>query len=407
MSKYLIIGNSAAAVGAVEGIRRTDAEGQITVLSREKYHTYSRPLISYLLEGKTDLDRMKYRPDSFYADNKADFVNAEAREIRPKEKIVVTDKGDFSYDKLLIATGSNPFIPPFEGLDSVEDKFTFMSLDDALGIREKVSKGSRVLIIGAGLIGLKCAEALAKLAGSVTVTDISAQVMPSVLDEECAALVKKVIEDNEIRFNLSDSVKRFEKGKAYMASGGTIEFDILVVAAGVRPNTTLFGPLGEAARGIPVDEMCKTPAEDIYAAGDCTVSFDITTGKYRILALLPNAYMQGCCAGTNMAGGNMEYKNAFPLNAIGFFGYHILSAGSMAGDSFTQTDGTNYKRLFTEGGKLKGFLMSGEIARAGIYTSLIREQTPLDEIDFELLKHNPSLAALGLSKIKKCLGEEV
>lgn len=407
MAKYLIIGNSAAAVGAVEGLRQVDREGEITIISREKYHTYSRPLISYLLQGKTDLERMKYRPNCFYSENGATLVFAEAREIDADSKRVLTDKGDFPYDKLLIATGSKPFIPPFEGIDEVEHKFTFLSLDDALQIQQKLTPKSRVLIVGAGLIGLKCAEAVAGLAGGVTVTDIARQVMPSVLDEQCADIVKGVLEKNGIRFILGDSVKRFEKGRAQMSDGEAVEFDILVIAAGVRPNVDLFQPIGEGKKGIPVDEACRTAAADIYAAGDCTLSFDITSEQYKIMALLPNAYAQGYCAGVNMAGGEMKYSDAFPLNAIGFFGYHILSAGSMSGESFTQSDGVNYKRLFYEQDRLKGFLLAGDIARAGIYTSLIRERTPLSEIDFELLKNNPTLAAFGLNRIKKCLGEEV
>lgn len=407
MAKYVIIGNSAAGIGAVEGIRQVDEQGDITIVSKERYHTYSRPLISYLLQGKTDLQKMKYRSDSFYADNKVNLIFAEAQKIDAVNKVVKTSNGDISYEKLLIATGSKPFVPNFEGLENVQNKFTFMSLDDALALNEKITPESKVLIIGAGLIGLKCAEALAKLAGSVTVTDIADQAMPSVLDKECAKIVQKVIEDNGIKFLLGDSVARFEAHKAYLKSGSEVDFDVLVIAAGVRPNTELLENIAEINRGIVINEKCQTTADSIYAAGDCVLSYDITSEQIKILALLPNAYMQGYTAGVNMAGGDASFKKAFPMNAIGFFGYHILSAGSMTGESFVETDGENYKRLFYKDDKLKGFILAGNIQKAGIYTSLIREQTPLSEIDFELIKKNPTLAAFGLSKIKKCLGEEV
>ncbi|MDD4316708.1 MAG: FAD-dependent oxidoreductase, partial [Clostridia bacterium] len=132
--KYVIIGNSTAAIAAVEGIRQVDKQGEITLLSKEAHHTYSRPLISYYLSGKTDLDRMKYRPDSFYADNKVSFFSgAEAKAI-DREKMLVTlaDGRQISYDKLLIATGSTPFVPPFKGLDVVNKVHTFYTLNDAL-----------------------------------------------------------------------------------------------------------------------------------------------------------------------------------------------------------------------------------------------------------------------------------
>jgi NAD(P)H-nitrite reductase large subunit len=407
MAKYLIIGNSAAAVGAVEGIREVDKQGDITVISKEKYHTYSRPLISYLLQGKTTLQNMKYRPDSFYSDNNVNFICVQAQSIDVEKKIVHTSVGDIDYQKLLTATGSKPFIPNFEGLDNIRNKFTFMSLDDALELNEQLTQESKVLIIGAGLIGLKCAEALAKPARSITVTDIADQVMPSVLDKECSGIVKNIIEHNGIKFLLGDSVLRFEENKAYMKSGAEIDFDILVIAAGVRPNVELLQNIAQINRGVVIDENCKTTADSIYAAGDCALSYDFTSEQTKILALLPNAFMQGFCAGVNMAGGYKSYKNAFPMNAIGFFGYHILSAGGMVGESYMESDGQNYKRLFFKDDKLKGFILAGNIQKAGIYTSLIREQTPLSEIDFELIKKYPTLAAFGLNKIKKCLGEEV
>ena len=130
---YVIIGNSAAAIGCVEGIRSVDKTGEITLLSQERFHTYSRPLISYLLEGKTDLERMKYRPDSFYRDMGVDArLGVTVTAIRPREHKVVCATGEeIPYDKLLVATGSAPFVPAIQGLEEVERKFTFLSLEDA------------------------------------------------------------------------------------------------------------------------------------------------------------------------------------------------------------------------------------------------------------------------------------
>ena len=111
------------------------------------------------------------------------------------------------------------------------------------------------------------------------------------------------------------------------------------------------------------------------------------------MALLPNAYMQGECAGINMAGGEALYDKGIPMNAIGFFGLHIVSAGTYDGDEYLETDGESYKKLVTKDGLLKGFIIMGDVRRAGIYTSLIREKTPLDTIDFELIKRSPQLMA--------------
>ena len=126
--RYVIIGNSAAGIGAVQGIRELDKEGEITLISDEKYHTYSRPLISYLLKGTVTEENMKYRPDSFYADNKVTAIlGKKAVSINKEEKSVVLDDGNaVQYDKLLVATGSKPFVPGFKGLDTVKNTFSFM-----------------------------------------------------------------------------------------------------------------------------------------------------------------------------------------------------------------------------------------------------------------------------------------
>lgn len=404
--KYVIIGNSAGAIGCVEGIRKVDPDGAITLIASEPHHTYSRPLISYLIYGKTDEERMKYRSSSFYADNKVDArLGVTVTKIDTAAKTVTTDKGDtVPYDRLLIATGSTPFVPDMEGLDSVEKKFTFMTLDSAKALEAELTPESRVLIIGAGLIGLKCAEGICSKVGDITVVDLADRILPSILDKAGSEIMQKHIEKSGVKFILSDSVKKFSGATAELGSGKTVDFDILVIAVGVRPATAIAAEAGIAVnRGIVTDNRCQTSIPDVYAAGDCTESFDITTGQNKIMALLPNAYMQGECAGINMAGGEFLYDKAIPMNAIGFFGLHIVSAGSYEGEEYVEISGDNYKKLVTKDGLLKGFILMGEVKRAGIYTSLIRERTPLDTVDFELIKTKPQLMAFARSERDKKL----
>ena len=393
---YVIIGNSAAAVGCIEGIRSVDKEGGITVISDEPYHVYSRPLISYLLYGKTDEERMKYRPDDFYEKNHVKTIlGVRAEKIDSGRKAVVLAGGDsIPFDKLLIATGSRPFVPPMAGLDKVEKKFSFMKLDDAKALGKAITKESRVLIIGAGLIGLKCAEGIRDRVGSLEVVDLADRILPSILDEAGSAMVRKYLESHGIRFYLGDSVAQFGPGSAQLKSGKRLTFDVLVVAVGVRPNTQLAADIGcKVGRGIAIDERSATSLPDIYAAGDCCECFDIAGGCERILAILPNAYLQGETAGVNMAGGSKCFDNAIPMNAIGFFGLHVITAGSYDGDAWVQSSEQTYKKLVTKDNRLKGFILIGDVARAGIYTSLIREKTPLDTIDYELIREKPQLMA--------------
>ena len=393
--RYVIIGNSAAGIGAVEGIRKIDEHGEITVISNEPCHTYSRPLISYLLCGKTTKEKMKYRGNSFYAENHCTFLPGRtATAIDPAKKKVALDDGRLvPYDKLLVATGSSPFVPPFAGLESVGGFYTFMSLGDAEAISAALDQSKRVLIIGAGLIGLKCAEGIYGQAAHITVIDLAPRILSSILDEEGAGIVQQHLENKGIECRLSCSVQRFEGHTAILQDGGQIEFDLLVVAVGVRPNTALLKGIADIDKGIIINGKAQTTAADIYAAGDCVQTIDASSGGSKIMALLPNAYMQGECAGINMAGGEKNFDTAIPMNAIGFFGLHVITAGNYSGDVYEKTGASDYKRLFYGDNKLNGYILIGDVDKAGIYTGLVRERTPLDEIDFDLICEKPGLMA--------------
>lgn len=406
MKQYVIIGNSIAAVGAIESIRRVDTEGPITVISEEPHAVYGRPLISYWLWGKTDRERMNYRPADFYEKNGVELLLGKtATDIDPKAQQVTLKSGEtLAYDELLVATGSRPFVPPMEGLDKVAQAFSFMTLDDAAALGEAITPDSRVLIVGAGLIGLKCAEGIHERVKEITVVDMADRILPSVLDEDSSKRVQAYLEEKGLRFILSDSAAAFEKNRVTLKSGKTLDFDVLVLAVGVRPNTELVAQAGgEVARGIVIDTSGRTSLPHVYAAGDCCESYDITTGQNRILALLPNAYQQGEAAGAAMAGQEKPFEAAMPINAVGFMGLHIVTAGSYNGEKSVVEDGDDYRCFFVENGVLNGVILIGDIRRAGIYTSLIRERTPLDTVDFEAMKRYPQLMAFPLTERKAAL----
>ena len=405
--KYVIIGNSIAATGCIEGIRRVDQEGEITVVGREPYPVYSRPLISYLLLGKTDRERMAYRPKEFYEKNGCELLAGKsAVSLDAAAHTVSLDDGSaLSYDKLLVATGSRPFVPPIKGLDTVGGYHTFLTLDDALKLNAEVNEDSEVLIIGAGLIGLKCAEGISRKVKRITIVDMAQQVLPSVLDAGGAEVVKAHIEAQGVTLHLGVSIEALEGKEMLLADGRRIPFTALVVAAGVRPEVELVKAAGgEVNRGIRTDTTGLTTLPDVYAAGDCAESHDISNGTNRILALLPNAYMQGEAAGNRMAGGELVFDRAIPLNATSLWGLHMTTAGSYIGQDVIYGTGGDYKRLFYEGDLLKGFIIIGNVERTGIYTALIRNRTPLSSIDFELICEKPQLMAFSKAERKRQLG---
>lgn len=412
MAQYVVIGNGVAAVGCIEGIRKEDAAGKIIVISEEPHPVYCRPLISYYLEGKTNLEKMAYRDKNFYERMECEVLyGKKAVQIDPSTKqIALNDDTVIPYDKLCIATGSSPFVPPFTGLGSVEQKHSFMTIDDMLELEASINENSDVLIVGAGLIGLKCAEGLKDRVSSITICDLADRVLSSILDADCAAIMQKHLEQNGINFMLNDSAISFDKNTAFMKSGKTVRFDVLVLAVGVRANTSLIkGIGGEVNRGILISNKMETSIPDIYAAGDCTEGEDISFHDKRVLAILPNAYMQGNCAGINMAGGSSVFDKGIPMNSIGFFGLHAMTAGSyytaeQGCELYEEKSEGTLKRLFTSGDYLTGFILIGATERAGIYTSLIRERIPLSSIDFEMLKKTATSTAFSVEKRKQFFG---
>jgi len=239
----------------------------------------------------------------------------------------------------------------------------------------------------------------------ITCVDLSSRVLSSILDDESSEIVKKHLENNNISFYLEHQITELDEDSAVLDDNTKIPFDVLVLAVGVRPNVSLIKDIGgKTNRGIIIDERCRTSIPDIYAAGDCCESIDISSEEAKVMALLPNAYMQGECAGMNMSGVDFVFDKAIPMNAIGFFGLHIITAGTYSGDVYFESDGKNYKKLFYSNNKLNGFILVGNVEKAGIYTSLIREKTPLDTLDFELICKIPGLMAFSKETRAEKLG---
>ncbi len=393
MKTYVIIGGGVAAVGCAEGIRSVDTSSRVIIIAGERRPAYYRPMISYYLEGKTDFEKMEYRPAGFYEENKIELICDAAVSLDSASHTVTLSGGDtIRYDAVCVATGSRPFVPPMEGLDGVTCKTGFLTEEDACALEKAVTCDSRVFIVGAGLIGLKCAEGLCGRVGSITVCDLAPRVLSSILDDTAAGIMQKKLEEHGIRFLLGDTVSRFDRDTAHMKSGVDIGFDVLVLAVGVRANVSLVADAGGlVGRGIVVDERMRTTLDSVFAAGDCAEAADISSGSRRVMAIMPNAVLGGRCAGINMAGGSASFDNAVPMNAIGFFGLHALTAGSYDGEMYEERGDGTLRRLYVKDGMLSGFMLIGSVERAGIYTSLIRNQIPLETVDFEELRRLPSM----------------
>lgn len=397
--KYVIIGASAAGLATAESIRKNDKDGEITILTRESFLPYSRPAISYYLKGKVSQNDMMLRKQAYYKSNKIDVItNADVKSIDIENKTVKAGRKSYPYDKLCLATGSKPFVPPMKNVDKKANVFSFLDLASSKAIKEYANSNTKAVVIGGGLIGMKAAEGLSKICKSVDVIEFAPRILPSILDSKAALSVKKHIEENGgVKFHLNDTiVEAKSKGKlinsVVLKSGKVLKCDMLVVAVGVRPETELAENAGLTVdRGIITNtQTMQTSNEDIYACGDCTVSIDMLDGNKKIIALWPNAVQQGRVAGSQMAGGIEVIDGTYSVNAIDFYGLRICTCGVInpADESYNDIVCQNenqYKRLITKNNKLVGFVLINSSDNAGLYTRMITEGIDLDTINGNIM----------------------
>lgn len=396
--KYIIIGASAAGIACAEQIRKEDAHGEIIVLSEERFLPYSRPSISYYLKGAVSEKAMRLRTPGYYASRKITLLcDMHVTGIDVAKKIVKVGRKQFAFDKLCLCTGSVPFVPPVQNIEGKENVFTFLDLAAVKAIKAKANQTTRAVVIGAGLIGMKAAEGLSKVCKSVDVVELSPRILPSILDPQSSKRVKAYVEEHgHLHFHLGDTVKAVKsRGKkitgVVLGSGKELPCDMLVVAVGVRPQTALAQKAGlQVARGIVTDPVTmQTSQKDIFAAGDCVLSHDMLDESDKIIALWGNAVLQGKVAGSRMAGGDLALGGSFAVNAIDFYGLRICTCGliNATGDAYREVikqDKDSYKRLIIRDHRLVGFVLIGASENAGIYTSLIENQTDLRTLKGDL-----------------------
>ncbi|MBR1531052.1 MAG: NAD(P)/FAD-dependent oxidoreductase [Eubacterium sp.] len=419
--KYVIIGASAAGLACAEQIRKEDKSGEITVLTKEQYFPYSRPSISYYLKGAVKEKEMYLRKPLYYAANRIEIVTgAKVMGIDRAAKTVKVGRKVYPYDKLCICTGSKPFIPPMKNVSGKENACTFLDLASSKVIKEKANGNTRAVVIGAGLIGMKAAEGLSKICKSVDVVELSPRILPSILDAKSSKGVKKYIEEKgHIKFHLGDTVTEAKsRGKkitsVILKSGKELKCDMLILAVGVRPETELAERAGlKVDRGIIVNsKTMQTSDKNVYAAGDCTVSIDMLDGRKKVIALWVNAVLQGSVAGSQMAGGKQTLGGAYSVNAIDFYGLRICTCGLINAEGEQYNDriiqsGNSYKRLIFEDNRLVGFVLINASENAGIYTSLIENQTDLSGLEGNIFE-TPSLFLFEKSvRAQKLKGEAV
>jgi NAD(P)H-nitrite reductase large subunit len=391
-TRYLIVGNSAGGIGAVEAIREVDADGLITILSDEPYPAYSRPEISEYLAGLTTVERMLFRPPDFYEKNGVETIlGVAASGLDPQKKRLELDDGRaVTWERLLLATGGRPTVPPIPGADR-EGVHTFTTLADADLIRAALKPDCRVVVIGAGLIGLSLTHALVRLGVPVVMVELLDRPLANALDREAAGVVESALRKAGVELVFGQTVAEVlgrseddrRVGGVHLQDGRQIPCDILAIAIGVTPRTELAAGAGlRVNRGIVVDRRMTTSHPDVYACGDAAEAFDFVHGGERVTPIWPNAYIGGRVAGFNMSGQETVYGGGTAMNALSYFGLAIVSAGLQEpGDGpeyevLASSDGdAAYRKVVLRDGRVAGLTFVGDIERSGIVFGLMRDGT--------------------------------
>ncbi len=405
--KYVIVGNGVASIGAIEGIRRQDTDGEITVISEEAVSTYGRPLISYYLANKVSADKLPLRSESFYEDNKVQqMLSTRVASIAPNNHALTTEAGEtVSYDKLLLATGGGPYSPPIGGLNG-PDIYTFTTQADAEALMQTASTATKAVIVGAGLIALKAAEALHMRGLDVTLV-VRSRIMRVYFDEAAGNLLVNHLEKKGIKFAQGATPQAVLRNKDGRVTGldtdkGELEADFIVMAAGVRPRKELAEAAGlTTGLGVVVNDHMQTSDPDIFSAGDVTEAAEMLTGEPVVMPIWPNAYNQGVNAGLNMAEANLVYPGSLAMNSISYYGLPTMSIGVVNPPPKYEDDyevnihvekaAFVYRKLVFRDNRLVGCILIGDVDHAGFYTGFIRFKLELShESKSDMLTGAPS-----------------
>jgi NAD(P)H-nitrite reductase large subunit len=400
--RYVIVGASAAGMAAAEAIRALDEHGSITVFSEEPDPPYFRPLIPFLISGRKCAADMAMSGQGPYCGGGIDVrLNARVERINTLARTVEIPGGEqAAYDRLLIATGSQSFIPPEIEGTGIEGVFALRTLAAARAAASRVSEARHAVMLGGGMLNLKVAFALLECGLRVTLIVRSPQVLSQLMEPEDTALIRNALNNAGLKI-LTGSGARSILANGNGVSGVLLEdgreiaCEMVCIGKGVQPNVNFEHDGIQMDRGVVVDGATASSAAHVYAAGDVAVTFDPITGGRIVTGLWTNAVEMGRCAGFNMAGRPTGYGGTFGiLNATQVADVAFVSMG------IVHTTGRNYethvagstgayrKLVFSaDGDFLVGVLLVGDISRAGLYRFVIKERMPVARIKSHIINH--------------------
>lgn len=381
VSKYVIVGNGIAGLSAAKEIRNSDKESSITIISSEEYLTYYRVKLSHYISKIFDDNELLVNKESWYDENNIEVIlNKIVEKIDLDNKQVKLDDGKVvDYDKLLLANGSRPFVPPIAGKFK-EGVFALRTLKDLKYIKKYFSSCEDITVIGGGLLGLEAAWAIKELGKKVNVVEFFPYLLPRQLDKELADIVSQKLRDSGLNLYFDTAAEEIlGEAKAEglrFKDNSEMKTDAVLFSAGIRPNIDLVRETAiDFDKGVKVDSYLRTNMEGIYAAGD------IAEVNGVVLGLWTAANEQGKIAGANMVGANREYKLPEPFTTLNIGDISLFSVGNIKDFStvlkFDEED--THFRLFITGNKLTGGILLGDLSKMSSVRKAVTSNMDISE----------------------------
>ncbi|MBT9447585.1 MAG: NAD(P)/FAD-dependent oxidoreductase [Hyphomonadaceae bacterium] len=378
--RLVVIGNGMAGCRAVEEILALASDRfAITIIGAERQVNYNRIMLSPLLAGDKTFDEIVLNDASWYADNGIELITGCAASAvdRDARRVELEDGRVLPYDALILATGSNPLMLPIPGMD-LPGVVTFRNVDDVETMLAACGKGGRAAVIGGGLLGLEAAAGLARNGMDVTVVHLMPILMERQLDQSASYLMVRELERRGIAVLLEAKTAAFEGRERVEAvrfdDGGVTPADLVVVAAGIRPNADLARECGlDVKRGVVVDDALRTSDPSIYAVGECVEHAGLC---YGLVAPIWNQCR--ALASTLASDGALAFKGGETGTKLKVSGVEVYSAGLFAGHDrqedvvFRDAARGVYKRLVFDNERLVGAVLFGDADDGPWYLSLIQ-----------------------------------
>lgn len=365
-TKYLIIGASAAGIGAANNLARLEPGCEILVIGAENAKPYNKCfLVDWLVGDKGD-EQLEL---SLHSQVQI-LNNTKILELDVASHIALLSDGQqISYEKALLAIGVQPFVPNISGLSGADQVFNFHDLRDTQKIQNFITirRPKQAVVIGAGLTGLECADALWRMGLQVTIIERGSQILGKLVDEAGAQFLTKQIQVCGVQIELNARIAQIKDKHILLESGLTLEADLIILAAGVRPNKLEIkgGKLEYAGNHIVVNSHLQTNLPNLWAAGDLIVVPDLLTGQLVPSCSWPDAMLQGNLAAASMAGAPKSLPGLLSVAKSRFFGQDFVSFGQIEeiwANNWLQKATNSYQRVaLDQQGLVQGALLIGDI----------------------------------------------